>query len=225
MMLEHFKIHVNRLKGDDESVEQHLIDPGGECCHILGWCIIFRYFHVFHYFSFLSLRVLERIGARALVAHVRTFADFLVYEFSTSAGGQQLNKCIEILNDMVWKYNIVTLDRLILCLVSLKNIRLLSATQQVFSSPVGKCFYILLLFFSISRQCVAMKETRLRSAISLSSSFCWSQTTSGTESMILWRRTHLSTGCRATGTTNTWTTTRWTFKNESWYSKVTLDLK
>uniref|UniRef100_A0A671RGY3 Mediator of RNA polymerase II transcription subunit 23 n=1 Tax=Sinocyclocheilus anshuiensis TaxID=1608454 RepID=A0A671RGY3_9TELE len=63
-----------------------------------------------------DLSVLERIGARALVAHVRTFADFLVYEFSTSAGGQQLNKCIEILNDMVWKYNIVTLDRLILCL-------------------------------------------------------------------------------------------------------------
>lgn len=68
---------------------------------------------------FFHNRVLERIGARALVAHVRTFADFLVYEFSTSAGGQQLNKCIEILNDMVWKYNIVTLDRLILCLVSI----------------------------------------------------------------------------------------------------------
>lgn len=65
-------------------------------------------------------RVLERIGARALVAHVRTFADFLVYEFSTSAGGQQLNKCIEILNNMVWKYNIVTLDRLILCLVRMR---------------------------------------------------------------------------------------------------------
>lgn len=69
-------------------------------------------------FVFFPARVLEGIGARALVAHVRTFADFLVYEFSTSAGGQQLNKCIEILNDMVWKYNIVTLDRLILCLVS-----------------------------------------------------------------------------------------------------------
>lgn len=64
-----------------------------------------------------------------MVAHVRTFADFLVYEFSTSAGGQQLNKCIEILNDMVWKYNIVTLDRLILCLVRiclLKNVSKLS---------------------------------------------------------------------------------------------------
>lgn len=78
-----------------------------------------RYTHAAIQFIFYSLlsRVLERIGARALVAHVRTFADFLVYEFSTSAGGQQLNKCIEILNDMVWKYNIVTLDRLILCLV------------------------------------------------------------------------------------------------------------
>lgn len=75
-----------------------------------------------HCFSLSSFfRVLERIGARALVAHVRTFADFLVYEFSTSAGGQQLNKCIEILNDMVWKYNIVTLDRLILCLVRISN--------------------------------------------------------------------------------------------------------
>lgn len=71
----------------------------------------------FLFFSSPQLRVLERIGARALVAHVRTFADFLVYEFSTSPGGPQLNKCIEILNDMVWKYNIVTLDRLILCLV------------------------------------------------------------------------------------------------------------
>lgn len=80
------------------------------------------------YGGFLPFRVLERIGARALVAHVRTFADFLVYEFSTSAGGQQLNKCIEILNDMVWKYNIVTLDRLILCLVR-RNLH------------VGECIY------------------------------------------------------------------------------------
>lgn len=65
---------------------------------------------------------------------MRTFADFLVYEFSTSAGGQQLNKCIEILNDMVWKYNIVTLDRLILCLV---RIHLLKNKFQSFSFSFG----------------------------------------------------------------------------------------
>lgn len=102
-----------------QSVE--LIDPVGEFSvrcdeewQPAAWII-----HLFLYFS-PSIRVLERIGARALVAHVRTFSDFLVYEFSTSPGGQQLNKCIEILNDMVWKYNIVTLDRLILCLVRSK---------------------------------------------------------------------------------------------------------
>lgn len=102
-------------------------------------------------------RVLERIGARALVAHVRTFADFLVYEFSTSAGGQQLNKCIEILNDMVWKYNIVTLDRLILCLVSRKDSNL---------SPVCRAKPVSLLHPSVSRRCVATKITRLRFATS-----------------------------------------------------------
>ncbi|PKU29015.1 hypothetical protein llap_20681 [Limosa lapponica baueri] len=81
-------------------------------------CLLWKMLLETDHINQIGYRVLERIGARALVAHVRTFADFLVYEFSTSAGGQQLNKCIEILNDMVWKYNIVTLDRLILCLVS-----------------------------------------------------------------------------------------------------------
>ncbi|KAM9782861.1 mediator of RNA polymerase II transcription subunit 23 isoform 1-T1 [Neosynchiropus ocellatus] len=79
-------------------------------------CLLWKMLLETDHINQIGFRVLERIGARALVAHVRTFADFLVYEFSTSPGGQQLNKCIEILNDMVWKYNIVTLDRLILCL-------------------------------------------------------------------------------------------------------------
>uniref|UniRef100_A0A3Q3JPP4 Mediator of RNA polymerase II transcription subunit 23 n=1 Tax=Monopterus albus TaxID=43700 RepID=A0A3Q3JPP4_MONAL len=79
-------------------------------------CLLWKMLLETDHINQIGFRVLERIGARALVAHVRTFADFLVYEFSTSAGGQQLNKCIEILNDMVWKFNIVTLDRLILCL-------------------------------------------------------------------------------------------------------------
>lgn len=95
-----------------------------------------------------TIRVLERIGARALVAHVRTFADFLVYEFSISPGGPQLNKCIEILNDMVWKYNIVTLDRLILCLVR----RNLSLSTDYVTSEKNRnlhlfCFYLLYLDF------------------------------------------------------------------------------
>ena len=39
-----------------------------------------------------TIKILERIGPRALASHIRTFADFLVYEFSTSAGGDHVNK-------------------------------------------------------------------------------------------------------------------------------------
>ena len=67
----------------------------------------------------MSCRILERIGARALSAHLRKFCDYLVFEFANSGGGQQVNKCVDAINDMIWKYNIVTIDRLVLCLVSL----------------------------------------------------------------------------------------------------------
>jgi mediator of RNA polymerase II transcription subunit 23 len=63
-------------------------------------------------------RILERIGARALSAHLRKFCDYLVFEFANSGGGQHVNKCVDAINDMIWKYNIVTIDRLVLCLVS-----------------------------------------------------------------------------------------------------------
>ncbi|XP_068198883.1 mediator of RNA polymerase II transcription subunit 23 isoform X3 [Antennarius striatus] len=66
-------------------------------------CLLWKMLLETDHINQIGFRVLERIGARALVAHVRTFADFLVYEFSTSAGGQQLNKCIEILNDMAMR--------------------------------------------------------------------------------------------------------------------------
>lgn len=64
-------------------------------------------------------RILERIGARALSAHLRKFCDYLVFEFANSVGGQHVNKCVDTINDMIWKYNIVTIDRLVLCLVSI----------------------------------------------------------------------------------------------------------
>jgi len=65
---------------------------------------------------------LERIGARALSAHLRKFCDYLVFKFAVSEEGQHVNKCVDAINSMIWKYNIVTIDRLVLCLVCFKNI-------------------------------------------------------------------------------------------------------
>jgi len=64
----------------------------------------------------IAYKVLERIGAKQLTSHLRAFCDFLVFEFSKSGGGGHVNKCIDAMNNMIWKYNIVTLDRLVLCM-------------------------------------------------------------------------------------------------------------
>ena len=69
------------------------------------------------FYSSTSNRVLERLGPRALAAHLRIFADYLVYEFSASVP-PKVTKCLEALNDLIWKCNVVPIDRLILCLVS-----------------------------------------------------------------------------------------------------------
>lgn len=59
--------------------------------------------------------ILERIGARSLSNHLRYFADFLVNVFAQSVGGQH-KIYVDALNDLIWKCNVVTLDRLILCM-------------------------------------------------------------------------------------------------------------
>ncbi|KAI5734599.1 hypothetical protein M8J77_008576 [Diaphorina citri] len=85
-------------------------------------------------------KILEKIGARALSAHLRKFCDYLVFKFANSEEGksQRVNKCVDAINSMIWKYNIVTIDRLVLCLVL--------RTQE--GSEAQVCFFIiqLLLF-------------------------------------------------------------------------------
>ena len=55
-----------------------------------------------------------------MTAHLRSFCDFLVHEFSKSGGGGHVHKCIDAMNSMIWEYNIITLDRLVLCM-ALRN--------------------------------------------------------------------------------------------------------
>jgi len=64
-----------------------------------------------------AYQVLERIGAKQMTAHLRTFCEYLVIEFSKSAGGGHVSKSIDATNTMIWKYNLITLDRLVLCMV------------------------------------------------------------------------------------------------------------
>ncbi|KAK6167600.1 hypothetical protein SNE40_021588 [Patella caerulea] len=62
-----------------------------------------------------AYKVLDRLGPRALSNHLRTFVDFLVVEVALQS--QNITRYVEAVNDMIWKCNIITIDRLILCLV------------------------------------------------------------------------------------------------------------
>ena len=51
----------------------------------------------------------------------RSFCDVLVMEFANSHPTGHVNKCIDAMNNLIWKYNIIALDRLILCMALRTN--------------------------------------------------------------------------------------------------------
>jgi len=65
-------------------------------------------------------KVLMKLGPRALSNYLKTFADFLVHEFRIHGSDPQVNRRFQLLNEMIWKYNVFPLDRLILVL-TLRN--------------------------------------------------------------------------------------------------------
>jgi len=81
-------------------------------------------------------KVLERLGPKQLMSHVRTLCDFLVLEFSNSSLGQYLSKCVDTMNALIWQHHIVPMDRLMLCL---------ALRTQEGSSEAQVCMFIIQL--------------------------------------------------------------------------------
>ncbi|OQR66851.1 mediator of RNA polymerase II transcription subunit 23-like [Tropilaelaps mercedesae] len=91
---------------------------GGSASPHLFICLLWKMLLENDRISPLAYKILDRLGARALSLHLRTFADFLVYEVSTCGQDQMLmiNKSIDAVNDLIWKCYVIPLDRLILTL-------------------------------------------------------------------------------------------------------------
>ncbi|GAB0092218.1 Mediator of RNA polymerase II transcription subunit 23 [Sergentomyia squamirostris] len=79
-------------------------------------CLLFKMIYETDGISPVAYKILERIGARGLSTHLRKLCDYIVFEVQNSNVGAHVNKCVDTINDMIWKYNIVTIDRLVLCL-------------------------------------------------------------------------------------------------------------
>lgn len=70
-----------------------------------------------------------------------------MYEVANSSGKEIIHKCVDTINNMIWKYNIVTIDRVVLCLAL--------RTQE--GSDAQVCFLII--------QLLLLKSSELRNRI------------------------------------------------------------
>lgn len=86
-------------------------------------------------------RILDSIRIRTLSVHLRTFVDYLVYEYSSSVGGQDVNKFTNALESLIFKFQIVSLDRLLLCMC-LRNFN---------GSPAHVCSFIIQILLLSSK--------------------------------------------------------------------------
>ena len=84
-------------------------------------CVLWKVLLVTDTMPDVAYKVLDRIGTKQLTAHLRSFCDVLVMEFAKSHPTGHVNKCIDAMNNLIWKYNIIALDRLILCMALRTN--------------------------------------------------------------------------------------------------------
>ncbi|EAT33704.1 AAEL014021-PA [Aedes aegypti] len=124
-------------------------------------CLLFKMIVETDTISPVAYKILERIGARALSAHLRKLCDYLVFEVSNSGDGAHVNKCVDTINDMIWKYNIITIDRLVLCL----SLRTLEGNE----AQVSFCIIQLLLLKT------SEFRNRLQEFVSINSPEHWKQ--------------------------------------------------
>lgn len=97
---------------NDETLFAHFSQPNGPPLFI---CVLWKMLLDNDFLSPVVYRILDSFRIRTFAAHLRTYVDYLVHEFSTS-GAQHINRNAEALNKLVWKFQIVSLDRLLLCM-------------------------------------------------------------------------------------------------------------
>ena len=107
---------------------------------------------------FYLIKVLQHIGTKQLTCHLRSFCDMLVCEFSKSGQAGHVNKCIDAMNNMIWKYNIVALEKLILCMALRTHEGSEAQVSSYFIKKVrsAKNIFIILLIFNISSSFISL---------------------------------------------------------------------
>ena len=105
-------------------------------------CLLFKMISENGDMNPIAYKILERINSRTFSLQLRKLCDFLLFEVSYS---KQIPKLVDAINDMIWKYNIFSIDRLVLCLA----LRTQEPTQE--NMPAAQVFVIQLLLIKTSQ--------------------------------------------------------------------------
>uniref|UniRef100_A0A1I8MQB3 Mediator of RNA polymerase II transcription subunit 23 n=1 Tax=Musca domestica TaxID=7370 RepID=A0A1I8MQB3_MUSDO len=99
---------------NENDIINHFIKPNTSPLFL---CLLYKMIWETESISPVAYKILEGISARALSANLRKLCDYLVSEVNSINGKEFIHKCVDSINNMIWKYNVVTIDRVVLCLV------------------------------------------------------------------------------------------------------------
>lgn len=116
---------------NDNNVVAHFSQPNAPPLFI---CILWKMLVENGGMSPVVYRILDNIKLRAISVHLRTFVDYLVYEFANS-GAKDMFIYADALNDLIWKFHVVSIDRLLLCM----------CLRSYDDSKTRVCFFIMQL--------------------------------------------------------------------------------
>lgn len=102
-----------KAMGNEANLLSHFTQPNAPPLFI---CVLWKMLLENDHLNPIVYKILDTIRIRTLSSHLRTFVDYLVHEFANSVAGQHVNKYAGALNDLIWKYQIISLDRLLLCM-------------------------------------------------------------------------------------------------------------
>jgi mediator of RNA polymerase II transcription subunit 23 len=130
---EEYKLYESMSKSmsNEQDIVQHFCEP----TNTLFLCVLWQMLLEKDEIQPTAYKVLQHIGAKQLTSHLRSFCDMLVCEFSKSGQAGHVNKCIDAMNNLIWKYNIIALEKLILCM----------ALRTHEGSEAQVCFFIIQL--------------------------------------------------------------------------------
>lgn len=120
-----------KAMSNDNNLIAHFSQPNAPPLFI---CILWKMLVENGGMSPVVYRILDNIKLRAISAHLRTFVDYLVYEFANSQA-QAMYRYADSLNDLIWKFNVISIDRLLLCM----------CLRSFEDSKARVCFFIMQL--------------------------------------------------------------------------------